>query len=542
MCGIWFYIQRDNITLDLQNILTEKFENIRNRGPDSSILLPINNFAFIGFHRLSINDLSINGNQPFIRTSHHKIIYLVCNGEIYNSNQLISEHNLYVESSSDCESIIELYMKYGIQKTLTLLKGVFAGTIIEHDTITDTIYVIAFRDRIGVRPLYYSTTNDSLSLCSEIKGLYTTSNSIVNPFPPSHYMITTIKIREKNIYQPPVSCNFRSYWNLNMIEQNYNYSTNDLLYSDIRNRLENSVKMRLLSDRPICCLLSGGLDSSLVSALVAKNSQHQVHTFCIGFEGGTDFEYAKMVANHINSIHTEIKISKETALESLNAVIDVCETYDITTIRASVWQYLLCKYISENTKFKVVMMGDGSDELFGGYIYFNKSPNSLESHNECVKLLSEIHHFDVLRSDRAVACSGLETRVPFLDSDFIEFYLSIDQSLRFQYDDSGNNKIEKYLLRKSFENTNILPNEVLWRKKEAFSDGTSSNDDSWFTMIQKYISEKYNIDEKSYYKNRIFEKYNNTCDNNFIHYWLPNKHWVGDIQDPSARVLQHYSE
>lgn len=542
MCGIWFYVQRNIIKSDLQEVLTNKFENIQNRGPNASILLPINDFALLGFHRLSINDLSTNGNQPFIRSTNNKNIYLICNGEIYNSHNLITEHDLFVESKSDCEPIIELYIKYGIQKTLTLLKGVFAGTIIEHEPKSDTIYVIGFRDRIGVRPLFYSTTIDSLAMCSEIKGLYTTTDSIVKPFPPGHYLITTIKIPEKTQYCPPISCNFKSYWSLNQIDQNYKFISNDDLYMSIRNKLENSVRIRLLSDRPICCLLSGGLDSSLISALVAKNSKHKVHTFCIGFEGGTDFKYAKMVADHIGSIHTEIKITKQDALESINKVINICETFDITTIRASVWQYLLCKYISENTNFKVVMMGDGSDELFGGYIYFNKSPNALESHNECIKLLSEIHYFDVLRADRAVSCSGLETRVPFLDSDFIEFYLSIDQSLRFQYDDDGNNKIEKFLLRKSFENTNLLPHDVLWRKKEAFSDGTSSNEDSWFTMVQKYILENYGFEEKKYYMYKIEQLYNKDCNNNFIHYWLPNKNWVGDIQDPSARVLTHYSE
>lgn len=540
MCGIWFYIQKNKITTTQYDLLLEKYYNIRPRGPDDSKLLLINDQTLLGFHRLSINDVSEKGDQPFIRKNGTRNVYLICNGEIYNSKELAQRFSLYLDSTSDCETIIELYLLFGIQKTLSLLKGVFAGIIIEYDMTNKTVHMFSFRDRLGIRPLFYAISENGLCLSSEIKGLPTLSadiKSYYEPFPPGNYSISTFKYNQTS----EISLSFKQYWSIYNLNKINCVDEIGVIHENIRNRLETSVIQRMQSDRPICCLLSGGLDSSLISALVSKNTSHPVHTFSIGFEGGTDFMYAKMVADHIKSIHTEVIITKDEALESIEHVIKLCETYDTTTIRASVWQYLLCKYISEKTDFKVVMMGDGSDELCGGYIYFNKSPNSTESHTECQKLLSEIHHFDVLRADRAVACSGLETRVPFLDSDFVEYYMSIHPDIRFPRDEStGENKIEKYLLRQSFASTDILPNEVLWRKKEAFSDGTSSKEDSWFTLIQKYIQEKFGMTENDFYKSKIYENYKNKCDGNFIHYWLPNSDWVGNVTDPSARMLTHY--
>ena len=218
-----------------------------------------------------------------------------------------------------------------------------------------------------------------------------------------------------------------------------------------------------MSDRPICCLLSGGLDSSLVTAIVASLSDNPIHTFSIGMPGGTDFKYAKMVADKIGSVHTEILFSKEEGIKAIRDVIWAIESYDITTVRASVGQYLISKYIKDNTDNIVIYIGDGSDELTGGYKYFCNAPDPESFHKECVKLIREIHLYDCLRADRAVSIHGLETRVPFLDSSFVDLYISIDPKLRMPV-----NGVEKHLLRQAFDDEDLLPKEVLWREKRSF--------------------------------------------------------------------------
>lgn len=547
MCGIWFLLNKNKEQISHQQLLLS--QNIQPRGPDSLTVtnFNINNNATLHFYRLAINDSSESAEQPFKKTINTKTYYSVCNGEIYNHKKLSKQYNFKLESNSDCEILLHLFLMNGIEFMLPSIKGVFAGLIIEYDNLTNDMNYYVFRDRLGIRPLYICDTEDYLSIASEIKGIYNNDDkNNVFPFPIGSYFSNTY--------------NFKKYWSLsqfNFSRSKYSSScerlkgwTNDddndnkLTYFNYQQKLvekfTESVSLRLLSDRPICCLLSGGLDSSLVAGMVSRLIYpRRVYTFSIGFEGATDFKYAQLVSKHINSIHTNVIINKEQALNAINEVIKVCETYDTTTIRASVWQYLLCKWISENTDFKVVMMGDGSDELFGGYIYFNKSPNASESHNECIKLLENINYYDVLRADRAVACHGLETRVPFLDSDFVEYVLSIPEEFRFPEDKK---ECEKYFLRQSFIDSNIIPYEVLMRKKEAFSDGISSIEDSWFVLIQKYIYEKYQMSENDYYMYKIKEYYGDKCKNNFIGYWLPNKKWVGEINDPSARMLTHYSK
>jgi len=269
--------------------------------------------------------------------------------------------------------------------------------------------------------------------------------------------------------------------------------------------------------------------------------------------GGTDTKYADMVAKHIKSNHHNIELSKEDFLGAIEDTIYAIESYDITTVRASVGQYLVSKYISENTDIKVVMSGDGSDELCSGYIYNYNAPSEEELHNEASLRLKEIHLYDGLRADRATSYHGLELRVPFLDQNFINMYMKINPKLRIP----NNERMEKYLLRKAFEDENILPNEVLWRKKEAFSDGISSEAESWHTIIKEYINNKITDEEyelkrvnykhcpptskEAYYYRKIFCKHfgNKNC-NVIPEFWLPK--WSGDIKEPSARVLDVYKK
>jgi asparagine synthase (glutamine-hydrolysing) len=284
------------------------------------------------------------------------------------------------------------------------------------------------------------------------------------------------------------------------------------------------------------------------------NFQHQLRTFTIGLEGATDIKYAELVAKKINSKHTTFIVTIEEALKAIDEVIYTIESYDCTTVRASVWQYLLGKKIRENTDIKVLLTGEGSDELTSGYMYFHNAPSKEESHIENVRLLKDIHRFDGLRVDRAMSCHGLEVRIPFLDPEFIELYLSLDKKIRCANNEGG---MEKQLFRDAFRGEDLLPIEVLYRKKEAFSDGTSSNEKSWYEHIQEHIdrmisNEEYEEDKgkyefnkpdskEKYYYRKVFEFYFGKKSEGVIpYYWLPK--WSGNITEPSARVLDVYKK
>jgi asparagine synthase (glutamine-hydrolysing) len=243
------------------------------------------------------------------------------------------------------------------------------------------------------------------------------------------------------------------------------------------------------TDRPIACLLSGGLDSSLITALVRKHyGMNELHTWSIGLKGSDDLKHARIVADHLKTIHHEICLTEQQLLDAIETVIFDIESYDTTTVRASVPNWLICKYIKEQTESKVIFNGDGSDELTGGYMYFYNCPDIIEFDKECKRLLEDIYYFDVLRSDRSISTNGLEPRTPFLDRAFVDFYLSISSKIRWEY----NNKQEKYLFRKAFDK-NYLPYEILWRKKEAFSDGVSKKSRSWFEIIAEKVKTQKEI-------------------------------------------------
>ena len=415
--------------------------------------------------------------------------------------------------------------------------GEFAFCIICLDSSNNyTAYIC--RDRIGVRPLFYGTNDcdSNIGICSEAKGLINIFDHI-NVFKPGTY----------NIF------NSRSEFNLKKCKYyHYKYQLSNQVtehrYKYIQEHLTNAVKERLISDRPICALLSGGLDSSLVCSIasqILKENGKKLYTFSIGLPGGTDADYAKKVSEFIGSEHTVVEISNLQALAALKDVIWATETFDITTIRASTGQYLISKYISENTDFKVVLSGDGSDEVASGYIYNYLAPNLEDLHNEAIKRVEEIHLYDGLRADRATSIHGLELRVPFLESNFVDMYLSIDPKYRIPTKD----RMEKYLLRKSFEG--YLPEEVLWRKKEAFSDGISSEEDSWHSIIDSFVNKLVSDDEfeqnhqkythctpktkEAYFYRKIFDElFGDKYCNLIPEFWMPN--W-SDASDPSAREL-----
>lgn len=523
---------------------------IKPRGPDQTTFLQLFN-NIIGFHRLAIIDYSPNGDQPFKYIVENTedtlhVLYLTVNGEIYNYKKLKEICVGYeFKSHSDCEVVLPLFLQFGMAKMLQLLDGEFALAIHaiiynkKENTTQKKLYLA--RDRFGIRPLYYVYNNDTFCYSSEMKGL--DSSMKIQVCNPREYM-------EIN-YNNKISFTTKEYYNIENIP--IKITTEKEALDKIYEKFVMSVRNRLESEREIGCLLSGGLDSSLVSAIAAKILQEQnkkLHTFSIGMKNSPDCFYAQKVSDHIGSIHTTIEIPEEQWISAIQKIVEITGTFDITTIRATTGQYLISKWIRENTNIKVLLIGDGSDELTGGYLYFHKAPSDIEFHNETIRLLNNIHMYDVLRADRGIASNGLEARVPFLDHNFVDEYLSIDISLRHQ-----KNKIEKYLLRKAFESSNLLPLDVLWRKKEAFSDGVSSETKSWYKIIQDDLEDKITNSElekvqnnekllvkphtkEALYYFRLYDSLYPNQEHMYSYYWLPK--WTENALDPSARTLNIY--
>lgn len=552
MCGICLYITNKDKKINTEKII-KNFNIIKYRGPDKTVntIIKKNELSMIlTFHRLAIMDKSDAGSQPFIyyNKKENRTIYMMCNGEIYNYKNLFEQlDNIkdgYIDdcdrklSQSDCEVIIPLYLKYGINKTVELISNnEFAFILI--DIVEDNVNIYIGRDVVGVRPLFYFVNNNTFSFgfCSELKGLLLLNNSITS-FPPGNIM----KINN-NKYE------FTQYYNY--LYKTIDYPNIEILYEKIRDTLISSVKEKLISNRPLGSLLSGGLDSSLIASIASKYYPSRLKTFTIGMNESTDIKYAEIMAKHINSDHTTFYTNPEELLKIIPDVIYATETYDITTIRASTPQYMLAKKISEQTDVKVILNGDGSDECTMGYLFFHNAPNEIEAQKENERLIKEIYKYDVLRVDRTLSHFGLESRVPFLSRNFIDLYLNIDPKLKIP-----TKRIEKYLLRKAFDRTGLLPDSILWRQKEAFSDGCSSNEKSWYQIIQEHIdkivsdeeyktkSKKYEHNspnsKESYYYRKVFESYFGKENEKIIdHMWLHT--WSGNT-DPSARLLSQYKK
>jgi asparagine synthase (glutamine-hydrolysing) len=571
MCGIFLLLNHSSDLLksidhsDLSdsseatnqyNIINNLFMKGRNRGPENSKLEIIDNNTIVGFHRLAINGLDDESNQPLCMND----CILICNGEIYNYKTLYDIINVHPSTNSDCEIIIYMYLKYGIDQTLVMLDGVFAFAL--YDIKKDLLFVA--RDPYGVRSLFYNVFNHNDNtkyfFASELKSLNNTNNddisfSHISQFEPGsvykfnrNYDNSSWHLFHMKKYH---ICNF-SY---NIFS--YNLSNKEMFLPNIAKYLEIAVMKRCVTtERPIACLLSGGLDSSLITALVSNyiqqhKLQNTLETFSIGLKGAPDLKYAKIVANYLGTKHTEVIVTEEQMFQAIPEVIYAIETYDVTTIRASIGNYLVAKYISQNSDAKVIFNGDGSDELFGGYLYMKKCPDDIEFDIETRRLLENIHYYDVLRSDKSISSNGLEPRTPFLDKTFVNYILSIPNHIR---NHNNLDVCEKYLLRQAFDSeifsnckeNPLLPYEILWRSKEAFSDGVSSSSLSLFEILQNKISQHLNSDsfppnietEKHYYKT-IFDKHFPDCDNIIPGYWMP-KYTTSVSNDPSARTLQHY--
>jgi len=560
MCGIWGYICKSSFIPDKFKLFNA-FQQIKHRGPDRSSFYEINEFTqlFLGFHRLAIMDKSTKGDQPFILEEDNRIIYCLCNGEIYNFHNLINKYNLKTNSISDCEVLHLIYKTHGLNELVNNINGEFAFAMIDIKHINTNKYSITLklvRDPCGIRPLFYGIDDNGFTFGSEMKSLINiTDNTSIKQLTPGSILTFSLEINNNTINH---TYNIQQYYKFNhpiLLNSNISDTSLNNIFKGVKKCLKSCVIQMLEADRPIGALLSGGLDSSLVVAIAAKYMKtkynKQLHTFSIGMPNATDKKYAALVAKHCNTIHTHIEFSTDQFLNSIKNVIWATETYDITTIRASTGQYLISEWIAKNTNIKVLLIGDGSDELCSGYIYFHNAPDIKSMHRENKRLLKEIHLFDVLRADRGIAAHGLEARVPFLNHKFIDYYLAISPAIRMP-----TNNIEKWLLRKSFSDKHYLPKEVLWRKKEAFSDGVSSTKNSWYTIIQNMANIKYSNDdllkaqieykhcppntkEALYYREIYNEYFTNETTKIIPHYWLPL--WCGVINEPSARILDHYN-
>ncbi len=505
----------------------EGFDRTISRGPDDTRIVDTGH-GLLGFQRLSIMGLTEEGMQPF--SLHGNSV--VCNGELYGFRPVkkaLEDKGYVFHSDSDCEILLPLYEEYGTDM-FAMLDAEFA--LILYDGSTGSF--LAARDPIGIRPLYYGYDRDgAIVFASEPKNLVGLCQEIM-PFPPGHY------------YKDG---DFICYRDITAVEK---VCTDDLetVCRNIREKLCAGIEKRLDSDAPLGFLLSGGLDSSLVCAVSAKLLGKPIRTFAIGMSGDAiDLKYAKEVADYIGSDHTEVIITKEQVLNALPEVIQALGTYDITTIRASIGMYLVCKAIHETTDIRVLLTGEISDELFG-YKYTDFAPSPEEFQRESVKRIHEIHMYDVLRADRCISVHSMEARVPFGDLDFVSYVMAIDPAKKMNVYHKG-----KYLLRHAFEG-DYLPYDILMREKAAFSDAVGH---SMVDYLKEYAGQKYTdaeFDEKkkaythaapftkeSLLYREIFEQYYPGQSQMVADFWMPNKAWEGcDVDDPSARVLSNYGD
>lgn len=523
MCGI--LVSTDQL-IDI-SAFKKGLETLDMRGPDSTRIEVVDG-GIMAFKRLAIMGLNEAGMQPF----HLQESAVVCNGEIYCFRPVKERLKKKYEfiSESDCEILLPLYDELGV-KMFEQLDAEYALVLYDHKHDK----WIAARDPIGIRPLFYGyTVNDKIAFGSEVKSLQPFCHDI-KAFPPGHYYMDGKFISYNDIYKA----------------KRFYHDDIDVICKNIHDLLIKAVAKRMDADAPVGYLLSGGLDSSLVCAIAQKMSKKPLKTFSIGMDkDAIDLKYAKQVAEYIGSDHTEIIISKQDVIDAIDPVIKTLETWDITTIRASIGMYLLCKAIHETTDIKVLFTGEISDELFG-YKYTDFAPNASQFQKEASKRIKELYMYDVLRADRCISSNSLEGRVPFGDIEFVEYVMSIDPELKMNKYNMG-----KYLLRHAFEEDKLLPESILFRDKAAFSDAVGH---SLVEDIKEYANEYYSdlmferlsksykhcapYTKESLLYREIFEKYYPDLDELICAYWLPNQNWEGcKVDDPSARVLSNYGK
>lgn len=516
MCGIFALISEDPDP-DVYQWMTEGAK----RGPDGTTY-HVDQHCYLGFHRLAINGLNKKSGQPLF----YKNYVLICNGEIFNYKELIAKYHLSPSTQSDCEVIVLLYERMGID-CLQELDGEYAFVLYETQHKTWTVA----RDPLGIRPLYLVTTPTQVCLSSDLASMQAFDYADCTAFSPGHYAL----FKDEKMTLLP-------FYRLPRSKPVHGSIVYQRLCESIRKRVYNT-------DKPVACLLSGGLDSSLVAAIAARYYKEKtgkaIETFSIGLKEAEDLLYSSKVATHIQSIHTQIICTEDEFFHSIPHVIRDIESYDTTSVRASVGNWLVGKYIREHSDAKVVLNGDGADEVMGGYLYFHLCPSAQVFDEECRRLLQDISFFDVLRSDRCISSHGLEPRTPYLDPAFVDAYLSLDKETRFH---PGSKQQEKHYIRHLVQEyePDLLPDEVLYRRKEAFSDGVSSQKKAWYQMIQErvpstdlvsYEKNPPTTPEQMYYRS-IFETNYPGGGNLIPYFWMPR---FTNATDASARTLSIYA-
>ncbi len=520
MCSIMGFEKR---SVPFEAML-EAFNRSTSRGPDMSRVEEVGQ-GWLCFHRLAIMGLTEAGMQPFELDGD----MVVCNGELYGFRPIKDElsKKYEFESESDCELLLPLYREQGLDM-FKHLDAEFA--LILYDSKKDVL--VAARDPIGIRPLYYGRLSDgSLVYASEPKNLVGLVETIL-PFPPGCYAVNGEITR---------------YSAIEMAKEYFDTGVESIC-EGIRTRLVAGVEKRLDADAPLGFLLSGGLDSSLVCAISARLLNKPIRTFSIGMEkDAIDLKYARVVADFLGSDHTEVIISSEDVLKALPDVVKLLGTYDITTIRASIGMYLVCKYIHEHTDVRVLMTGEISDELFG-YKYTDFAPDAESFQLEAEKRIRELHMYDVLRADRCISVNSIEARVPFGDLEFVRYVMAIDPKRKL-----NTYKMGKYLLRRAFEG-DWLPLSILYRDKAAFSDAVGH---SMVEDLKGYAQDRYTDAEfaaraarydfatpftkESLLYRELFESFYPGQARMVDDFWMPNRCWEGcNVNDPSARVLANY--
>ena len=471
MCGIVCAFDLKSSSSKLRPQILEMSKKIRHRGPDWSGVYSDKN-SIIAHERLAIVDPT-SGQQPLL--SDDGSLILAVNGEIYNHKELRHNHvsDYKFKTKSDCEVIIPLFKEMG-SDFINHLNGIFAFALYNNKTNN---YLIA-RDHMGIIPLYMGWDKDgTFYVASELKSLEGICGKI-ELFPPGHYLTNSDK--------EPVKWYAREWSKYEKIKNN------QTSIEDLHDALSDAVHRQLMSDVPYGVLLSGGLDSSITSALAKKFSLKriesndkknawwpQLHSFSVGLEGSPDLKAAKLVADHIGTIHHEVKFTIQEGLDAIREVIYHLETYDVTTIRASTPMFLMARAI-KSLGIKMVLSGEGADELFGGYLYFHKAPSPRDFHDETVRKLNKLHQYDCLRANKSLAAWGIEGRVPFLDKEFIDVAMRINPKDKMITPE----RMEKWVLRKAFES--YLPESIVWRQKEQFSDGVGY---SWIDTLKKTVEE-----------------------------------------------------
>lgn len=522
MCTVMVYTGQDMP----DETFERAFEKTASRGPDMQRVVRFGG-GIVGFQRLAIMGLTDEGMQPFFMDGN----CAVCNGELYGfrkTRRELEERGYTFGSDSDCELILPLYREHGLGM-FEQLDAEFAMVI--YDAARGRF--VAARDPIGIRPLFYGYSESGrIIFASEAKNLTDIADE-VRAFPPGCYYADGEFVR----YTDPAFPGETVREDMETVTRN------------IREKLVAGIKKRLDADAPLGFLLSGGLDSSLVCAVAARELGKPVRTFAIGMDtDAIDLKYAAQVAKHIGAEHTEVIIDRDDVLSSLEDVVAALGTFDITTIRASVGMYLVCRYIREHTDIKVILTGEVSDELFG-YKYTDFAPTPAAFGQEAAKRVRELYMYDVLRADRCISVHGMEARVPFGDLDFVRYVMRIDPAMKMNVYGKG-----KYLLRKAFEG-DLLPESILWREKAAFSDAVGH---SMVDVIREYAESRFTDEEferrrqrysharpftkESLLYRELFEKYYPRTAASIADFWMPNREWDGlvGVKDPSARVLSNY--